>query len=193
MIKILLNNERRKLGGGTILFLVLLVITTCYALEAKPSAYVAVLLCGIMTLFTAFLARGFSYEQRHNQLPFMLAMPTRPRTVFLTGYLAGIILLFLVGIPVAFALSRGGHYFTVYRYLQVDIRFFLPLIFPALYAFLLMNSQWNEQGAAEVILLLFIFGIIVVWNRLSVFFYYAVPGIFAYTLTGLQLVLVVRS
>lgn len=188
MIKVLLNNERRKLGGGTIFFLVLLAAALWYSLSVERAGYIVPLLCGILTLFAAFLARGFSHEQRHNQLPFALGMPAKPRTVFLTGYLAGIALLFLVGIPVAFALFRGGYYLGT-----LDVHFFLPLIFPALYAFLLMNSQWNEQGVAEVILLLFIFGIIVVWNRLSVFFYYAVPGIFAYTLTGLQLVLVVRS
>lgn len=184
MIKTILYNEWRKVRGGSVIFWVLLLLTGMYAVLVPSFTPVAVVTAVLLTMYTAFLARAFAVEQRHNQLPFQLGLPVSPRKVFLAKYLFGVGLLLVYGIA-GLLIVRWNSWNDWFLLTW----FYMPLVWVGLYTFLLMNSQWSEHGIAETVLLVTAFGVILAITCFTELFYCICIGYMMRTCALLQLIL----
>lgn len=182
-VKYIICNEWRKVRGGSGIFLVLLLLTGGYARLMPVFHQVAAATAVLLTMYTVFLARAFAAEQRHDQLPFQLGLPVSPRKIFLVKYLFGSVLLLLGGMTGLLMASRW----------LPAAWFHMPLLWLALYSFLLMNSQWSEHGIAEVVLQIAVFGGILAVNCFAELFYCIGIGHMMRTCALLQLILILAG
>jgi|GEM_PF-6247214 hypothetical protein len=184
----ILYHEWRKVRDGSCIFGVLLAATAGYAQLAQSFYQVAVITVTLLSLYTVHLVRAFTAEQRQNQLPFQLGLPVSPLKTFLFKYLPGVALLLAggtAGLLVVSCCEPVRNYFPL-----TGNWFYLSLLWAALYAFLLMNSQWSEHGIAESILQITIFAGILTVNVLTEFFYAICFGDAARFCATLQLLLI---